>query len=68
LAARDSFLSTISDPRATLDGRPLGLDDALGLTDVYTIRLEEGNFIQTVDPGVPGDETQVADGGWLFLR
>jgi hypothetical protein len=67
LAARDSDLATISDPRATLDGRPLSLDGALSLTDVYTIPLEQGNFIQTVDPGVPGDETRVASGGW-FLR
>lgn len=67
-AARDSFFSGTSDPRATLDGHSLGsLDDALRLTDVYTIELENGNFIQSVDPGVPGDQTRVASGGW-FVR
>lgn len=60
-----------SDPAAALDGRSLGnLDPALRLTDVYTIPLEPGNFIQSVDPDNPevaGDHAQVASGGW-FLR
>jgi hypothetical protein len=64
--SRDSFLAAISDPRATLDGHSLGnLDDTLRLSDVYTIPLEPGNFIQTVDPDVPGDETQVATADWV---
>jgi hypothetical protein len=68
LAARDRFLSTLSDPRATLDGRSLGnLDETLRLTDVYTIPLEPGNLIQAIDPGFSGDQTQVASAGW-FLR
>jgi hypothetical protein len=65
LAARDAALATNSDPQATLDGRSLRVDDALRLSDVYTIALEPGNFIQTVDPGVSGDATQVASGGWF---
>ena len=66
-AARDNGLSAVSNVRATLDGRPLRVDDALALTDVFTIRLEEGNFIQAVDSNVVGDETQASSGGW-FLR
>jgi hypothetical protein len=65
LAERDAGLAGISDPRATLDGRPLRVADSLRLSDVYTIRLEPGNFIQTVDPAVSGDTTRVASGIWL---
>lgn len=43
------------------------MDDALTLTDVFTIPLEEGNFIQTVDSNVVGNETQASSGVW-FLR
>jgi hypothetical protein len=67
LVARDGCLEQVSDPQAILDGSPLRLEDAPRLTDVYTIKLEPGNFIQTVDDGVPGDETEVASGGW-FVR
>jgi len=67
LAARDDALAGNSDPRATLDGHSLRVDDALRVSDVYTVALEPGNFIQTVDSGVSGDAIQVASGGW-FLR
>ena len=66
-AARDQGLSAVSNVRATLDGRPLRVSDTLALTDVFTIPLEEGNFIQTVDANVVGDETQACSGAW-FLR
>jgi hypothetical protein len=65
LASLDSFLSGVIDIQATLDGHPLALEEAPRLTGVYTLLLEPGNFIQTVDGGVPGDETQVASGVWL---
>jgi hypothetical protein len=67
LASRDAAFVGITDPRATLDGRPLRVADSLRFSDVYTIRLEPGNFVQTVDPGVPGDSTRVATAGW-FVR
>ena len=54
LAGRDDALATASPPLATLDGRPLDLDGALESSGVYTIPLEPGNFIQTVDPSVSG--------------
>jgi hypothetical protein len=68
LASRDALLSALADPRATLDGHSLGnLDDTLRLSDVYTVALEPGNFIQAVDPAVSGTETRVASNGW-FVR
>ncbi len=67
LAERDASLVGISDPAVTLDGRALEVEDTFRSTDVYTIGLEPGNFIQTVDPGVLGDQTRVASAGW-FLR
>jgi hypothetical protein len=65
LADRDAGLVGISDPRVTLDGRSLRVADSLRLSDVYTIRLEPGNLIQTVDPTVSGDTVRVASGPWL---
>src|SRR5262245_45784988 len=66
-AARDQGLSAVSNVHAILDGRPLNLEGALTSTDVFTISLEDGNFIQAVDPNVVGDTTQAASGGW-FVR
>jgi hypothetical protein len=60
-------LATISDVQATLDGVSLDLSDAFIETRVFTMPLEPGNFIQTVDPNVVGDEVRVAMAGW-FLR
>jgi hypothetical protein len=67
LAERDAALVDLSDPAVTLDGRALEVEDTLRFSDVYTIGLEPGNFIQTVDPAVLGDQTRVATAGW-FLR
>jgi hypothetical protein len=65
LADRDAGLVGISEPRVTLDGRSLRVADSFRLSDVYTIALEPGNFIQTVDPAVSRDTTRVASGLWL---
>jgi hypothetical protein len=70
LAARDADWESVNffDPRVILDGRSLGgVDDSLRFSDVYRVPLEEGNFLQSVDPGVPGDQTRVASVGW-FVR
>lgn len=67
LASRDAFLMGLSDPTVTLDGRAVEVEDTFRSTDVYTIGLEPGNFIQTVDPAVIGDQTRLASAGW-FVR
>jgi hypothetical protein len=57
----------LTDPRAVLDGRDLSVDNTLVKTGVYSVDLQPGNFIQTVDPNVTSDHLQIASGGW-FLR
>jgi hypothetical protein len=37
----------------------------LRVSDPYTLHLEPGNLIQTVDPGVVGDSTTIMT-GWYF--
>jgi hypothetical protein len=66
---RRSLLNFLSDlivqsVRLVLDGREIRHGD-LVLPDPYTLSLEPGNLIQTVDPSVTGDETRVAE-GWYF--
>jgi hypothetical protein len=60
-------IALISDVHVTLDGVSLDVSDAFIETWVFTMRLEPGSFIQTVDPEVVGDEVRVATAGW-FLR
>jgi hypothetical protein len=39
----------------------------LVVPDPYTIQLEPGNFLQTLDPAVTGDSTRVADAAYFRL-
>jgi hypothetical protein len=70
LAELDSFFDPDAErPRATLDGRSLAraVEASLRYTDVYTIPLEPGNFLASVDPSLVGaDETRLASAGWLL--
>jgi hypothetical protein len=69
LDARDADLALVEDPKVTLDGKRLSLKGSFRNTGVYRIRVEDGSFIKTVDPGYPPNRefTRIASGGWLLV-
>ena len=67
LAARDAFISHISNAAATLDGRSLEVQSGFATTGVYTIPLAPESFIKTVDPNTANlTETRVASAAWIL--
>lgn len=56
----------VQSVRLVLDGREID-HGPLVVPDPYTIQLEPGNFLQTLDPAVTGDSTRVADGAYFRL-
>ena len=54
----------INSVHLRLDGEEIR-HGALKVSDPYTLHLEPGNLIQTVDPGVVGDSTRIMV-GWYF--
>jgi hypothetical protein len=50
----------------SLDGEEID-HGPLEVPDPYTLALEPGNLIQTVDPNVTGDSTRIADGFYFKL-
>jgi hypothetical protein len=67
LAARDEFISHITDTAATLDGHPLEVQSGYAASDVYTIPLAPDSFVKTVDPNTAGlTETRVASAAWII--
>jgi hypothetical protein len=67
LAQVSTDFQIVSNPSATLDGRPLHL--LFAKTGVYTIHVSPGSLIPTVDPTFPPGQTtaRVASEGWTVL-
>ena len=59
----DDMFETLCCPRATVDGRRLSVFEVK--SPVHPMKLQPGNFIQTVDPAVTGTSTLVAHRLWL---
>lgn len=60
---RDELFSSLSGPRATLDGHPVPF--RLVRSFAHPMQLQPGNFLQGFDPAVPGTSTQVASVDWM---
>lgn len=67
LAARDEFISHVSDAVASLDGKALDVQRGFATSGVYTIPLAPDSFVKTVDPNTAElTRTRVASAGWIL--
>jgi hypothetical protein len=58
--------AALSNPSATLDGRPLDVTSGFANAGAYTIPVEAGSFIPTVVPTFTLTQTRVASAAWII--
>jgi hypothetical protein len=68
LTALNADFAGISNPSATLDGNPLDVTSGFANAGAYTIPVEAGSLIPTVDPTFPPtlNQTRVASAAWII--